>query len=291
MTKMKISVIIPHYDDLERLNRCLTALLEQTVPGHNFEIIVADNMSPLISGALADTVGERAKIVFASERGAGPTRNAGVEASSGHVLAFTDSDCIPDSRWLEEGVASLREFDLVGGRMKVVCEHDGNRSGAEAYETVFAFDNETYVRKKGFTVTANLFCTREVFDSTGPFRVGMSEDVDWCLRARSKGFRLGYAPGAIVGHPPRPDWPQLQKKWHRLNAELFELALQRKGGRLRWTVHMLAMPMSAIWHLPRAAGHKELRGARQRLGAVATLFRLRLWRCKDGLRRVFGIVT
>lgn len=288
---LKISVIIPHYDDLERLDRCLTALAQQTLPPHSFDIIVADNMSPLSNGALADIVGDRAKIVFASERGAGPTRNAGVEASTGRILAFTDSDCLPEPRWLEEGVAMLRDFDFIGGRMKVVCESDDNRSGAEAYETVFAFNNESYVRKKGFTVTANLFCTREVFDSTGPFRVGMSEDVDWCQRARNKGYRLGYASRAIVGHPPRADWPQLQKKWLRLNAELCELALQRKGGRIRWVVHMLAMPMSAIWHLPRVASHKELRGGRQRLSAVVTLFRLRFWRCKDGLTRALGIIA
>lgn len=289
MTTAKISVIIPHYDDLEGLGRCLAALDRQTLPRNSFDIIVADNMSPVSKGALAATVGDRAKVVFASERGAGPTRNAGVEASKGQILAFTDSDCLPESGWLEEGVAKLRDFDFVGGRMKVVCDCDDKRSGAEAYETVFAFDNENYVRKKGFTVTANLFCTREVFVSTGPFRVGMSEDVDWCLRAQSKGFRLGYASRAIVGHPPRPDWPQLKKKWRRLNAELFELALQRKRGRLRWTVHMLAMPFSAIWHLPRAAFHKDLRGGRQRLGAAVTLVRLRLWRCKDGLMRVLGI--
>lgn len=36
-------------------------------------------------------------------------------------------------------------------------------SGAEAFETVFAFDNERYVKQLHFTVTANLICPRELF--------------------------------------------------------------------------------------------------------------------------------
>ena len=40
-----VSVIVPHYNDLERLNICLDALGGQTFPVDRFEIIVADNDS------------------------------------------------------------------------------------------------------------------------------------------------------------------------------------------------------------------------------------------------------
>ena len=47
---------------------------------------------------------------------------------------------------------------------------------------MFAFDNRTYVEAKGFSVTANLFTTRAVFDAVGGFDPSYAaygnEDVD-----------------------------------------------------------------------------------------------------------------
>ncbi|WP_037522264.1 glycosyltransferase family 2 protein [Sphingobium yanoikuyae] len=284
-----ISVIIPHYSDLDRLDRCLAALQAQTMAAHRFEIIVADNMSPIGKLAVENAIAGRARLIMAPEKGAGPARNAGVAASAGELLAFTDADCLPDPNWLEAGIAALDGCDLVGGRMIVVPEHDRPRSGAEAFETVFAFDNESYVRDKGFTVTANLFCSRSVFDATGPFRVGLSEDTDWCLRARDLGFRITYAERAVVGHPPRPDWPSLRRKWERMHAEMFALALLQPGGRRKWVVHMLAMPPSILAHGPRLLRSPALTDTGERWRGLVLLTRLRLWRFFDGILRAGGM--
>ncbi len=284
----EISVIVPHYADLERLDRCLAALTAQTVPAARYEIVVADNMSPAGEAAVERTIAGRARLVLAAEKGAGPARNAGVAASGGRLLAFTDADCLPEPEWLAAGIAALDRCDFAGGRMVVIAEHDGPRSGAEAFETVFAFDNESYVRDKGFTVTANLFCPRAVFDRVGPFQTGVSEDYDWCLRARAAGFRIGYAENAVAGHPPRADWPALRRKWLRLNAEMFELALQRPGGHWRWLAHTLALPLSVPVHAPRVLRSPRLADRGERLRGLATLARLRLWRVADGLWRAAG---
>lgn len=281
----EISVIVPHYADLERLDRCLTALTAQTVPAADYEIIVADNMSPVGREAVERVIAGRARLVLATERGAGPARNAGVAASHGRFLAFTDADCVPEPEWLAVGIAALDAHDFVGGSMVVIAEHDGPRSGAEAFETVFAFDNASYVRDKGFTVTANLFCPRAVFDRVGPFHVGVSEDYDWCLRARAAGFRIGYAERAVAGHPPRADWAALRKKWSRLNAEMFELALQRPGGRFRWLAHTLALPLSIPAHAPRLLRSPQLANRGERARGLAMLARLRMWRFADGMLR------
>ena len=42
---IQVSVIVPHYNDLEALDRCLSGLTAQTFPAEQVEIIVADNMS------------------------------------------------------------------------------------------------------------------------------------------------------------------------------------------------------------------------------------------------------
>ncbi|ODP36481.1 glycosyltransferase [Sphingomonas turrisvirgatae] len=285
----RISVIVPHYDDLKRLDRCLAALTAQSMPASDFEIVVADNMSPIGREAVERVIAGRARLVLAADKGAGPARNAGVAASSGALLAFTDADCVPERDWLAEGIQALDDCDFAGGRMVVIAEHDGPRSGAEAFETVFAFDNESYVRDKGFTVTANLFCSRAVFDRVGPFQVGVSEDYDWCLRARAAGFRIGYAERAVAGHPPRADWAALRKKWQRLNAEMFELALQKRGGRLKWLAHTLALPLSVAAHAPCVLRSPALADRGERARGLATLARLRFWRFTDGLSLAAGI--
>ena len=138
----RISVVVPHYNDLERLDTCLAALVTQTLPREDYEIIVADNNSPCGLAEVEKAVAGRARVVTAMEPGAGPARNAGAEAAQGQILAFTDSDCVPEPQWLEKGVAALgRDGDFIGGGMKVLVPGDRPMSGAEAFETVFAFDN------------------------------------------------------------------------------------------------------------------------------------------------------
>lgn len=282
-----VSVVVPHHSDLTRLDRCLDRLVRQTLPRAAVEIIVADNASPEGEQALSACIAGRARLVIAREKGAGLARNAGVLAASAPLLAFTDADCLPEPGWLAAGLAALDGAGVVGGRMVVVPEHDGPRSGAEAFEQVFAFDNARYVREEGFTVTANLFCARSTFDAVGPFRAGLSEDIEWSRRATALGFRLGYAPDAVVGHPPRPDWPALLKKWRRITDEQYQLEASgtRMGG-LRWLGRGWLMPLSILAHAPRIWRSPALSSAAERRAAFATLARLRLWRMADAHRRV-----
>lgn len=280
----RVTVVVPHYNDLERLDRCLTALTAQTMPADRYEIIVADNMSPVGLPAVAQVVAGRARVVLATTAGAGPARNAGAEQARGNILAFTDSDCVPDSHWLERGVAALADADFVGGQMEVLVPSDRSMTGAEAFESIFAFDNETYVRRKHFTVTANLFCTRDLFHKVGPFRTRVSEDNEWCWRARAMGYRLGYAEGAVVGHPARADWEQLTGKWRRICAERHALMIERGGRALRWIaqtwLELPAIPVQAL----RVLRSRRVRTGKERLAALGTLVGIRLWRFVEGHR-------
>lgn len=282
----RVSVVVPHYHDLKSLGLCLDALSNQTFPRERFEIIVADNASPEEREAIATVIDGRAQLVTVEERGAGPARNGGVLAASGEILAFTDCDCVPAPGWLAAGLAALERYDVVGGAMEVLT--DDPPSPSEAFEREFAFDNKAYVERKGFTVTANLFCRRRVFDAVGGFRVGVSEDFDWCARATALGFKLGYAPQAVVGHPARRNWEELVKKWRRLNRETYALYSGTGAGRMRWLVRSLALPLSAVAHTPRVLLSRSLRGPGERLGALAVLYRLRVWRCWDSLRVAVG---
>src|ERR1700749_2090049 len=112
MTKpQRVSVIIPHYRDLAGLRLCLSALERQSYPREAIEIVVADNNSPEGEAEVARAIAGRARLVGVTEKGAGPARNGAVSASTGEILAFIDSDCVPEPDWIAEGVKSLEGHD------------------------------------------------------------------------------------------------------------------------------------------------------------------------------------
>jgi GT2 family glycosyltransferase len=217
-------------------------------------------------------------VIEAAERGAGPARNVGVRASRGDALAFIDSDCRPDERWLEEGLAELRHADIAGGHVDVLVEDPGRMTAAEAFESVFAFRNERYVKELKFTVTASMFVWRSVFDAVGDFINSVPEDKDWCERAWRQGYRIRFAPKSIVGHPARRTMEELKRKWRRLTLESSEGA--RREGRgpvlalLRQSAALLAVAPHAF--LPLAS--KRLNGTRNRLMAIVGLAQIRAYR-------------
>ena len=282
----RLAVIIPHYNDVARLTRCLGALAPQISP--DVELVVIDNGSS-DSLAPARAALPALRIVTEPAKGAALARNRGVSETRAETLIFLDSDCLPASDWLAaaRATAQRQDGDLFGGRIDVFDETPAPRSGAEAFEAVFAFDWRGYIETKGFTVTANMVTHRAVFDDVGPFTNGVSEDLDWCRRATAKGYRLQAAPDLRVAHPSRSDWPALRGKWRRLTREAYDL--DGRNARLTWALKALAMPVSALAHLPRVLRSPRLAGPGERWRAAVTLIRLRLNRMIWMLRQAAGL--
>jgi GT2 family glycosyltransferase len=280
-----VSVIIPHYNDLSGLSRCLDALELQTYPRDRFEVIVGDNNSPVGVEAVTRAVAGRAQITVVTKQGAGPARNGALALAQHEILAFTDSDCLPNPDWIERGVLALDTHDLVGGRMEVFVGDPSKVTPAEAFELVFAFDNESYIRLNNFTVTANLFTRRSIFERIGGFSdTGASEDVEWCQRAAARGCRIGYDSSTVVLHPARPSWSEVLKKTRRTDTEMFKLKVTSNAARVRWILRALAYPVSAVVHTPRVLRSRNLHSFGQRLDALRVLYRIRLARTWIGFR-------
>jgi GT2 family glycosyltransferase len=273
-----VSVIVPHLNDYDNLDACLTLLRDQSFPNDRTEIIVADNGSSRGPEALRQIVGTRGRVVEVAERGAGPARNAGVGASRGDALAFIDSDCRPDRRWLEEGLAELRLADFVGGRVDVLVDDPRRMTAAEAFESVFAFHNEEYVKDRNFTVTASMFVWRSVFDAVGGFDNGVPEDRDWCHRAQRKGYRIGFAANSIVGHPARRTMPELKRKWRRLALEWCEAARREGKSASYMLLHAWAILLSIGPHALHVIASDRVTGVGNRMKAIGALAWIRAYR-------------
>ncbi len=201
-----VSVIIPHYNDLANLERCMRLLAAQSLPLSQFEIVVADNNSRCGLEEVERACGGLARVVAAPIQGAGAARNAAVEASRGRVLAFIDSDCRPTPTWLENGLAALSGAQIVGGQVDVDVEDPAHPTAVEAFEKVFAFNFKRYIQELGFSGSGNMFVSREIFDRVGGFRGHVAEDADWGRRAVAANYRFRYAPSVVVSHPARRNW-------------------------------------------------------------------------------------
>jgi GT2 family glycosyltransferase len=288
--KKTVSVIIPHYNDLVGLRNCCTQLAKQTWPTNDLEIIIADNRSQCgIEAVQAAAPG--AHVVSAPIQGAGPARNVGVSASSGKILAFLDSDCVPHQDWITEGVAALRHYDFIGGQVVTTPSDPERPNNIESFECVFNFNFRRYIEQVGFTGTGNMFVPRRVFNHVGGFHTGVAEDMDWSFRARRFGYTLGYAEHAIVSHPARRTWKSLEARWARMEAEHFQLVRKQRFGHIFYLMKAIGMPLSIIPHVGKVLSTTRLKTTRARIGAISVLVRLRLWRAAEMMRLAVGDIT
>lgn len=264
-----IAVIIPHYNDPERLTRCLDALVPQAGP--DVEIVVADNASTVDLEQVRAAF-PTVRFVTEPDSGAGPARNRGVAETIAPWLMFIDADCLPASDWLAVGRRVAKEGTIIGGRVDVFHETPPPRSGAEAFEQVFAFRMQSYLTKAAFLGAGNLVTSRMVFEDVGGFRPAVSEDKEWSQRAAAAGYTLAFEDGFAVGHPSRQDWPALRHKWRRLTRE--EFLLNGQGARMKWAMKALLMPVSIVVHLPQVLRAAKLDTA-EKMRAGLTLARIR----------------
>ena len=279
------AVIIPHYNDLPRLERCLRALMENDIA--STEIVVVDNASSVsldeMSRAFPDV-----RFITETQKGAAHARNRGVAETTAQRLFFIDADCVPAPDWLTVGREIADRADLIGGRVDVFDETPPPRSGAEAFEAVFAFNFRRYIEVQGFSGAGNLLSRRDVFDAIGGFINGVSEDREWTMRAVSRGYTLIYEDRFRVSHPSRQDWHALKTKWRRTTQEAYQLNGGGLAARLRWALRGLAMPASAVVHTPKILASRKLTSSGETLRAVATLVRLRCTRMIWMLRQAVG---
>lgn len=278
-----VSVIIPHLNDHDRLLSCLRALDRQTYPHNRFEIIVVDNGSRLPIDPIIQRF-PRAKGALELEKGCGSARNRGVAEARGNIFAFTDSDCLPDPGWLENAIAYLitGKADVVGGDIKVFCRDEHAPTDVELFDKVFGFEQARYVRWKHFAAGANIVTTRAVFEENGPFLNGTQpEDLEWGKRAWKKGFRIAFAPDAVIRHPARRSWLELQRKVDRTVYHNRNFLKDKGFFHARWLAYTAALsspPLIKMWII---ATTPLLARTEYRWKAMRTLFRFRYYRASQ----------
>lgn len=190
---MKISFVLPVYNVMPYLERCVTSLLRQTYK--NFEILLVDDGSKDESGKLCDelaTHDERIRVIHQENKGLSGARNTGIDNAIGDYIIFVDSD---DYWLLEDGLQTLvdnceHQTDMVGfkgvdiwkgGRMTYTADYNLETiSHIPDAQALFAY----FVRTQQAHLTAWLFMVRRQllrdYKIYFPLRL-IGEDFYWHL--------------------------------------------------------------------------------------------------------------
>lgn len=175
----RVSVIVAVRNRRLLLGQLLDALAHQTF--QDFEVVIVDDGSV---DASAEEAGRRRLgqgypvVLRTSGLGAVRARILGVAESRGELLAFTDSDCRPEPRWLEAAVAAFdRGADLVHGPTRPP-------------RPLQPLERSVSSGQEGLFPTCNLLVRRKAYEQVGGFDESAAERLGfrWGGRARGLGF-------------------------------------------------------------------------------------------------------
>ena len=116
MEQKKVSVIVPVYNTINYLNRCVDSICKQTY--ENLEIILVDDGSTDGTGELCDKLATqdfRIRVYHKENGGASSARNLGLRNAVGDYVGFVDSDDYIDADVykLMVGLATKKDYQVV----------------------------------------------------------------------------------------------------------------------------------------------------------------------------------
>lgn len=107
---LRVSVVVPVYNEEKYLANCLNSLVKQSVPAD--EIIVVDNNSTDGSVAIAQKFPVR--IVHEKKQGMIHARNRGFNEAKHEIIARTDADTILPKNWVKRVKKAFEDETVVG---------------------------------------------------------------------------------------------------------------------------------------------------------------------------------
>ena len=207
-----VSVVVPVLNAARTLPYCLGSL-ERLDPAPS-QVLLVDNGSTDGSLGLLRAFAERrsgARALEEPRRGAAAARNAGIRAATGDVVAFTDSDCEPESEWLDHLTRPFTDARVGAVAGRVTAAPAG--SITELFSALYTLQSPNLPARlthwtpwQGGFPTANLAVRRRRLEELGGFdeRIEIyGEDYDLCARLYTAGAEVAYEPEAVVVHHHR----------------------------------------------------------------------------------------
>jgi glycosyltransferase involved in cell wall biosynthesis len=190
---MKVSIVIPVYNEAERLDACLRSIAAQTIPAE--QVIVVDNNSTDDSVIIARRY-SFVTLLQETRQGVVHARNRGFDAARGSIIGRIDADTILPVDWVAQiqalfaADASLSAvsgaphyYDFAFSSLADRIDYGFRRHLAEKLgNTNFLWGANMAVRRSAWRKVRSSLCSRE----------DMHEDFDLAIHLQERGLYVGY---------------------------------------------------------------------------------------------------
>jgi len=203
-----ISIIVPIYNQHEITEECLRAVLDNT---QNCEIIIVDNGSeppikPPFSGFTEITM-----IRNETNLGFPVAVNQGVAAAKGDIIVLLNNDVIVTPGWADRLINHLEDYAIVGpmtnycaGKQQVSLPTYQSIEGLNKEASTLADTSAGESEEVNWVIGFCMMFKKSLYDELGEFDESLwpcsGEEIDFCLRARQAGHKVGIAHDVYVHH-------------------------------------------------------------------------------------------
>ena len=199
----RVSVVVATYNGGKTLRICLRSLCKLNYP--DFEIIVIDDGSKDDVPEIAQSFDpERVKYIRQENQGLSAARNAGMNAATGEIVAYTDDDCRADEDWLYYLAADLAESDFVAmGGHNFLPPEDSSTAAAVMAAPGGPIHVMLTAREAEHIPGCNMAFRKDALEAVGgfdPVYRKAGDDVDVCWRLQDAGHKIGFNPVGFVWH-------------------------------------------------------------------------------------------
>jgi len=221
MHESGFSVIIPVYNRPQEVEEILSSLTTQSFK--DFEVIVVDDGSSIRCDQIVDLFRDSLTIeyFFKPNAGPGPSRNFGFSHARGNYFVVFDSDCILPPHYFQTVIESIaiNHWEAWGGPDKAHAKFTlKQRAMAYTMSSVLTTGgirggkkHVSWFQPRSF----NMGISRNVFEATGGFKFDRyAEDIEFSIRMKKAGYRVGLIPAAFVYHKRRVSFRQFFRQVH-----------------------------------------------------------------------------
>lgn len=190
--RLRISLVIPVYNEESHVEACLQSALQQQLPF--YEIIVVDNNSSDNTAALA-ALFPGVRVLHEPRQGVVYARTTGFNAARGSIIARIDADTRLSPDWTQSlaEIFASGDIDAVSGRMEY---HD--MAAQRLIDRIDLFFRRYFARVLGREVAlqaANMAIRRDTWravrESTCTKR-NMHEDFDLAIHTNHAGYQVAF---------------------------------------------------------------------------------------------------
>ena len=210
----QVSVLTVLHNRADRTLACLRSLLRSR--DISYELIIVDNASSDSTAELLDRLSGVRVMRNKSNLHFLEAANQAADAARGTYLLFLNNDTLIFERSIAEALAVITSSPKAGAVGGKLVDHDGRLQEAGAViwrngvTSGYGQGNDPFkpeymfVREVDYCSGAFLLTPRELFLRLGRFDAAFKpayfEDADYCLRLKQEGYKVLFAPGALVIH-------------------------------------------------------------------------------------------